>query len=235
MAGTETNHAAGKGGKLSQRVYASLLASLESGQLPPDGRLPPETELARRYHVSRPTIRKVLGQLRDERRIVSRQGSGSYATRAARKPELDLPLNDTSSCLYFRRAVEPACVALAAEHHSDESFAELTETVRRQEAAMSARNLEAFIEADLAFHLVLARISGNSYLDASMQSIREPLEAMIRACARKRVAESERWNPQVLREHKEILLAIRQGSSMLAVEAMNQHLGYARQKLCSPR
>lgn len=234
MARTAADTATGKGGRLSQQVYASLLASLESGQLPPDGRLPAESELARQYQVSRPTIRKVLGRLREERRIISRQGSGSYVTRLASRGSAQL-VDEASSCLYFRRAVEPAGAALAAEHHSDAQLAELAATVSSLEAAWCNRDLEAFVAADIAFHLAIARISGNAYLADSMQTIRAPLEAMIRACAEKRVADNGAWHPQVLREHQEILAAIRQRSSMFAVDAMTQHLAYARRKLCVTR
>ncbi|MEN3110112.1 FadR/GntR family transcriptional regulator [Uliginosibacterium paludis] len=233
MARTGAAPATGKGGKLSRQVYASLLACLESGQFSPEGRLPAESELARQYQVSRPTIRKVLEQLREERRIVSRRGSGSYATRkAVQRAEGATQQDDAGSCLCFRMAVEPACVALAAEHHTDENIAELAGTINRLETAWSNRDLDAFIEADLAFHLTISRMSGNGYLSDAMHAIRQPLESMIRACAEKRVADHGSWHPQVLREHLEIFSAIRQRSSMFAIEAMNQHLGYARRKLC---
>ncbi len=229
MARTGEHPAQGKGGKLSRQVYASLLASLDSGQFSPEGRLPAESELARQYQVSRPTIRKVLEQLREERRIISRRGSGSYATR---RPVPASAFNEAGSCLCFRMAVEPACAAQAAEHHTDEDIAELAGLIHRMESAWADRDLDAFVQADLAFHLAIARCSGNAYLSEALQNIRQSLETMIRACAEKRVADRGFWHAQVLREHQEIFSAIRQRSSMFAVEAMNQHLGYARRQLC---
>ncbi len=233
MARAEAIHSTGKGGKLSRQVYARLLACLESGQFPPDRRLPAESELARQYQVSRPTIRKVLEQLREEHRIVSRRGSGSYATHNASKTAAtsSLQADDTGNCLGFRMAVEPACVALVAERHTDEGIAELASLINQLESAWRDRDLEAFVQSDLAFHLALARLCGNPYLAESMQAIRMPLESTIRACAETRVEDGGCWHPHVLREHMEIFAAIRHGSSMFAVEALNQHLGYARRKL----
>lgn len=56
------------------------------GDVGPDGILESEAALARRFSVSRVTVRKALGTLQQEGLVVSRQGSGWYATRPVRNP-----------------------------------------------------------------------------------------------------------------------------------------------------
>lgn len=57
---------------------AEILRSELTALSTPGGKLPTETELSLRYHMSRQTIRHALQQLRQEGMIESRQGSGSY-------------------------------------------------------------------------------------------------------------------------------------------------------------
>ncbi|MBX5448447.1 GntR family transcriptional regulator [Thermogemmatispora sp.] len=66
------------------RAYLQICAVLEeeirSGQLPTGQRLPGEYELARRFGVSRMTVRQALAELARKQLIQTRAGSGSYIT-----------------------------------------------------------------------------------------------------------------------------------------------------------
>jgi len=61
------------------QVYTILSQGLEDGTIPAGSALPPETELMRVYRVGRNTIRRALGRLEREQRIVRLRGSGTYA------------------------------------------------------------------------------------------------------------------------------------------------------------
>lgn len=56
-----------------------LSAALADGTIPPGSALPPETELMRLYAVGRNTVRRALGRLEREQRVVRRRGSGTFA------------------------------------------------------------------------------------------------------------------------------------------------------------
>src|SRR5689334_6655179 len=74
--------------RLGDRLSQRLAELIESGEFGADGRLPPESELAGRFGVSRPVIREALARLRSMGLIVSRRGSGSYIqSRLERRPE----------------------------------------------------------------------------------------------------------------------------------------------------
>lgn len=61
-----------------QVIEADLLAQIESGELPPRTRLPSEHMLARRYGVSRMTVRQALDRLEAASLLVRQRGSGNF-------------------------------------------------------------------------------------------------------------------------------------------------------------
>jgi GntR family transcriptional regulator len=61
------------------QVYTLLAMALADGSIAAGSALPSETELMEHFDVSRNTVRRALGQLEAEKRIVRRRGSGSYA------------------------------------------------------------------------------------------------------------------------------------------------------------
>jgi GntR family transcriptional regulator len=63
------------------QLYTLLSAALNDGSIAAGSALPSESQLMERFQVSRNTVRRALGQLEQEKRIVRRRGSGSYARR----------------------------------------------------------------------------------------------------------------------------------------------------------
>jgi GntR family transcriptional regulator len=61
------------------QLYTLLSAALNDGLIPPGSALPSESELMQRFGVSRNTVRRAVGQLEQEKRVICRRGSGSYA------------------------------------------------------------------------------------------------------------------------------------------------------------
>jgi GntR family transcriptional regulator len=65
------------------QLYTLLSTALNNGFITAGSALPSESELMERFGVSRNTVRRALGQLEQEKRIVRRRGSGSYARRVS--------------------------------------------------------------------------------------------------------------------------------------------------------
>lgn len=63
------------------QLYMLLGTALNDGSIAAGSALPSESELMQRFDVSRNTVRRALGQLEQEKRIIRRRGSGSYARR----------------------------------------------------------------------------------------------------------------------------------------------------------
>jgi GntR family transcriptional regulator len=70
------------------QLYTLLSAALNEGLIAPGSALPSESELMQRFGVSRNTVRRAVGQLEQEKRVVCRRGSGSYARSAPQTAEL---------------------------------------------------------------------------------------------------------------------------------------------------
>ncbi|HET8658156.1 MAG TPA: winged helix-turn-helix domain-containing protein [Micromonosporaceae bacterium] len=70
----------------SHQIANVLRAAILTRRFAPGGRLPSQNELADRYGVARETVKAALRILRDERLVVSRQGSGAFVRAAAERP-----------------------------------------------------------------------------------------------------------------------------------------------------
>ena len=71
---------------VSQQIANQLRAAILTGRLSPGERLPSQNELAERYDVARETVKAALRTLRDERLIVTRQGSGAFVRAQTERP-----------------------------------------------------------------------------------------------------------------------------------------------------
>ncbi|MCQ4046046.1 GntR family transcriptional regulator [Streptantibioticus rubrisoli] len=68
-------------GPLYKQVAAAIRDAITSGEFPPGSPLPSETQLIKRYQVSRPTVRNAIAALRAEGLIDVVHGKASYVRR----------------------------------------------------------------------------------------------------------------------------------------------------------
>ena len=64
-----------------RQIAAILRRRIESGQYPPDTRVPTESELVDAFEVARTTARRAIAVLREEGLIYTVPQRGSYVTR----------------------------------------------------------------------------------------------------------------------------------------------------------
>jgi DNA-binding transcriptional MocR family regulator len=76
-------------GPLYERLARALAAAMDRGELGAGAVLPTERELARRLAVSRTTVVGAYGLLKDERRLESRQGRGTWVAGPAGGPSAE--------------------------------------------------------------------------------------------------------------------------------------------------
>ena len=101
---------------LHHQVYLHLKAALDSGEIAPGDRLPPERELCGRYGCSLITIRRALTELAREGRIERTRGRGTFAL----KPRIERDFADTRSFSeeMQRRGLDPETRLVAARPES---------------------------------------------------------------------------------------------------------------------
>jgi GntR family transcriptional regulator len=92
---------------LAQQVISEILAGLEAKHLAgPDGLLPSEAELGRRYNVSRATIREALSRLEQRGVVVRRHGVGTFVIASAPVIEAGLEQLESIDTLARRMGLE---------------------------------------------------------------------------------------------------------------------------------
>src|ERR1700753_2973202 len=147
-------------------VAPGLLAYFTSGEVEPGTRLPPERQLAASLGVGRSAVREALPAL-DMLGVVSiRPGSGTYLRGTASEllPEtlswgLIIGASRTRALIAVRGELEVMAARLAVPRATEQDLAQLEQhvaTMRR-----TVQQPSRFIEADLKFHLHLARLADN--------------------------------------------------------------------------
>lgn len=209
-----------------KKRYEQVVESLEKVIMrsDPDVKLPPEQELAERFGVSKAVIREALTVLKDRGLVQSRNGDGSYVS----KPNTDAVVSAvgriiasssiSDSDLHRARLVlETAVARLAAGRATAEDVAGLEALL--DVMADPALPLDAWLGADMDFHVSIARIAGNELLKMFVEVMMCLLEEyMVKglhgADARK----------STLREHRKVLAALRTGEPDRCEQALRAHL-----------
>lgn len=122
-------------GPLYLLLAARLRALVDEGALPPGTLLPPDRRLAKALSVGRTTVVAAYDTLRQEGRLVRRQGSGTRVSRAALAPEApragDAPrVAETSNPLFLHLLEAPDEVILLSCAAPVEPPPELAEAYR---------------------------------------------------------------------------------------------------------
>ena len=118
---------------LTDEAITRLRGMIQSGQLPPGARLPPEHQLALQMGISRSGVREAVKVLESARVLDVRRGDGTYVTSLAPRLLLEgigfafeLLQGDTLlEVMEVRRLLEPTATSLAAVRMSEEQLEEL--------------------------------------------------------------------------------------------------------------
>ena len=139
-------------------------------------RLPKESELAAELGISRNSLREAVRALSQLRVLEVRQGDGTYVSSL--EPDLllestgfisHLLLGETEIELYeVRRILEAAAASLASGRIDAQEKVDLGQSLDRMRAAQS---VEELVEADVAFHAIIARATGNTVLTSFLASL----------------------------------------------------------------
>jgi DNA-binding FadR family transcriptional regulator len=135
----------------------------------PGSKIPSEHELARSMGVSRVSLREGVQRLVSLGILETRHGEGTFVRELTGDiyfnpliPLLALDPADIFYVLEYRRIVERGTAALAAERATEQDLADLEAAYERMLATRDS--VAEFARADLEFHLVLAKATGNPVL-----------------------------------------------------------------------
>lgn len=212
-------------------ITRKLLDFLLSGEVVPGSKIPSERQLAEALAVGRSSVREAIKSLNLLGLLDVRQGDGTYLTRSGsdllpRVIEWGLLLGESHvrDLLEARSELEIVVAGLAAERADEQQVADVRERLEAMRAA--GEDVPAYVEADIAFHLAIARASGNEVLQNLLTSLRSLLGVWAR-----RVLEHAHETATSLAMHEPIYKAIEAHDASAARAAMTAHMERANRRL----
>lgn len=194
----------------TQQIYQDLWHKIVSYDLFPGSRFT-ETELADKYHISRTPIREALKRLEVEGLVTVKPKQGCFI-----RP-IDMGLIDDYYTV--RVAIEAMTVELACQHMSDQDLQILEETWNPDAYRRQRKNLDHIKEIEEAFHVSIAKGSGNKvlleYLEDANNRIR-PIRLM--------GFPNEKSIVDTYKEHYKIITLIKQRDVTAARQMMIDHI-----------
>jgi GntR family transcriptional repressor for pyruvate dehydrogenase complex len=214
---------------LYEHIVEQIESQILSGKLRNGDQLPNERELAQKFGVSRTAVREAVQTLREKGLVSSHQGRGTFITdNTARSMRHSLGFamkigaaNGETDLTQVREILEPEIAALAAKRANADDIAAMRQAILAMDTALD--DADAFIEADLAFHLALARATHN----ALVPTLLDPIVDLLRE-NRKRIFQSTGAPKRGQLYHRRIIAAIAQRDSDAARQAMQSHLKQVR-------
>ncbi len=219
---------------LAKQVADNIRVAILDGTLQVDERLPTEEELARRFRISRPTVREALKRLAVQNLIHSRRGptGGNFVKRP--DPEslsqtitgaatllVGMGAFDIDEIIVARLETETICCRLACRNRGKEHLDAMEAEIAAQRDP--ATSDEAFCASDVRFHRALVEASANGPLKLMMYTVIEsfiPVTNLITFRVRER--------RRVTALHGTLLEAIRDRAEAAATAALGELLGYLK-------
>lgn len=195
--------------------------------LRPGDKLPSERELTKILGVSRTSVRSALQELQATGIAEISAARGTFMSMDGSKSimnsiqgwfeanRLSLP-----ELIEFRRALEPAVAAAAAQHRTEIDLQFLAEQIEAMRRSMRSNDATSFSNADNAFHRRIGVASSNRLFQIMIGATGETLRLFREAAAR--------LGPAILRrslqDHEAILVAIVNSDPDGARDAMLRHI-----------
>ena len=212
---------------LSVQVAEKIEKIILENNLLPGNRIPAERDLATRFGVNRSTLREAIRLLVQRGVLEMRPGSGTYVKNVKHDVIVDaiqryyLHNQGTArDLLILRKVLEPAIAAMAAENGSPEFMAQLSECHERVQNYFRSGDVDNYIEADLDFHELIARNTGNQLMGAMMLSLHQVLFVWLNTNINRRAITL----PGTRDTHSPIYEAIVARDPERAKDAMEEHL-----------
>jgi GntR family transcriptional repressor for pyruvate dehydrogenase complex len=213
---------------LPASIMEILTNDLLSGELKPGDRLPTETELAKKLGVGRNSVREAIKMLSAIGVVKVIRGSGIYIADSISSSALN-PLilglasdqGTSAELTRLRLLIDTGAAELALEQMQDMSLERLQKinTLLEEEGKKPERNHHQLRDLDLAFHMELYRISGNSLL----AKIGEAIYTLFRASIEKTVEADPEGAYQ---NHQRIIDALKTRDVILVRKSVRDSLSF---------
>lgn len=217
--------------RLADAVTQSIAGALLDGRIAPGEALPSEGEIAKSFGVSKPIAREALRQLAGVGLIHTRQGKVARAKALNGEPlerfygfAVRSSLKRLQEANEMRRLVETGIAQLAAQRRAQDGLRQMQAAAEKMRATMMQP--ERFTECDIAFHLGMARTTGNSMVVVQMEGLGSIQREVSELFTRRSRRSAQDWE-QTIARHEALLAAIEAGDEAAAAERIREHYAAA--------
>ncbi|OEF95578.1 FadR/GntR family transcriptional regulator [Desulfuribacillus alkaliarsenatis] len=218
-----------------KRLYEEIMQQIRSliidGKFQPGDKLPSERDLATKLGVARSSVREALRALELLGYLESRQGEGTFIKNHSNADIVEsmaffiLKEKDTLDDLFeVREILECEMACLAAERATGDDIEKLEEILAKATEFVTAGKIPLAEDSD--FHNALAEASRNDILMRVMHTIAD----FIRKGREGSLTIPGRPHKSI-KDHYEILQAVKEQDGNKAREAMRKHLKTVKKEL----
>jgi len=201
---------------LAQQLYSALKRDIVTCALKP-GLSFTENWACRKYGASRTSVRDACAKLAKEDLLhwVPKKG---YSVS-------EITIRDLNELFQLRGILEAAAAELACNAADEERLTRAEELARHSYEKSDRAKFLGFLEANHEFHLLVAQMSGNTRL---LEQLDQVLVHFARFSYLTMAADS--YGPDVVREHTEIVAAIRSHDVVAARRLTIEHMVRSKER-----
>lgn len=199
-------------------IYNKLKEAIRKKQILPKRQLV-ETTLAKKFGVSRTPVRQALKRLELEGYIIMVPNKGAFLAQPS--------LKEINDIFETRIVLEKKIISLASEKVYPKGMEELEETIKDEAQTYIEQDIVKYNYINKNFHLILAKLSGNTVLYKYMQDIFINIERFFSFYS----FINEKKPPPSINAHKDIIRLITKKEQALAEQLMEEHIKGSLERL----
>ncbi|KMY50911.1 FadR/GntR family transcriptional regulator [Peribacillus loiseleuriae] len=211
------------GRKLTDEIIEQLKNKIFSGEYKVGDRLPPEPQLMEEFAVGRSTLREAIKVLVHARILEVKQGKGTHilSLEWTNETSFNQLLNqaDQNDVYEARAMLDQEVARLAARRRTDEDLLQIKTCLDQRYKALQQGNYATYVEADIDFHLAIAKASGNQVLYNLYQSFIPVLRKILSSL----IVHVTNYNDNS-EIHEDLYQAILAQDEEKAIHSVNQNL-----------
>lgn len=217
-------------------VVEALTNQIRNRQIKEGDKLPTESAIMTLHAVSRTVVREALSRLQAAGLVQTHHGIGTFVLETNTVKPFSIAgsdietLDDVIAVLELRISLESEAASLAAQRRRSDHLDTMQAALAAFQASMAEE--DDTVPSDFAFHMEVARATGNHHFAGLLAS----LGTMIIPRTRVDTLQSARepklvYLQRVHTEHESIFNAIRNQDPEAARAAMRTHLSNSRERL----
>ena len=206
---------------INERVYFLLKKSIINGSYTPAIKLNIDT-LREEFGVSYTPIKDALSRLAGEGLIEIRSRKGTFVRNISKKEVIEI--------IDTRLLIEPSVVQILATQITDKQLKILEDDHDKKMSLTVTKNMDLtdYIENDFRFHLDLISFMKNDTLFQFYKRLNDHMQIV-----RYRFSQETEHMAWVLKDHRDIITALKKRKPIDAAEAMKSHLMTSKEEYTS--